>query len=337
MQVGYVDKRKAGVNMDILYTLLMDRCNEIKTEGEIKEKTDKVHEAYKRIIDFSTAARKEGLLALELMAEELDKNDETQAFFYSQILLIVDGTDNDIVIDIGTNGLISSDFLSYDGLIALMYLRGSIMIQNGDHSQVIEMTLKSMLPQFIRNSISAEEKNRAFSFAEPESFFGLNHEASTENDTKTESKVELLCKDDGEIDETDHSIINQTAITLLYLSDQSMQRLLKEVDIIDIAFIMKALPGKVRKRIFDNLSTRLGNMIAEDMELIGTARLCDQEDTCSKVMRKLVRLVDMCEIAYDVSVLKVVLDIYDKAEKKNRELREEYRELKKIIDQIYLR
>lgn len=48
--------------------------------------------------------------------------------------------------------------------------------------------------------------------------------------------------------------------------------------------------------------------------------------------------MDCGEIAdFDTFVLKVVLDIYDNAEKKNRELGEPYKDLRKIIENIYRR
>lgn len=305
--------------MDILYKLLQNRCDEIKTEGEKKEKIDKVIDAYYRVLDFADEGRKEGLLALDFKSEGLDMNDRAQAMFFSHIQMVVDGTEPKLLKDIMINELITSGLSSYEGLMALMYLRGSIMIQGGDTTRVIEMMMKSLLPDFIRKELGERECEKEQSNAP----------------AKEENKIAELCKDNSEPDETDHSLINQTALTLINLSDQAVQRLLRDVNNNDIVFMMVGLPGKARKRVFDNLSPRLGEMIAEDVKYLGPVRLRDVEEACAKVMKILVSLVDGCEIIFDETVLKVVLDIYENAEKKNAELREEYRELKKIIDNIY--
>lgn len=285
--------------MDILYKLLMNKCDEIKLEKNNQEMIRKVIEAYKRILDISNGARKEGLLTLEMMAEDLDKSDAMLAFLYSVIIMIVDGADSSFVTEIGINEIISSDFRSYDGIIALMYLRGSLMIQSGDNPRVIEKMIKSMLPPFLRSAVENKDVNDIFSN-------GINE------DTK---KIEQLCIDDVAIDENDHSLVNQTAITFVNLSDSDIQRLLRDVENKDLGLILKVIPGKARKRIFDNISTRLGGMIADNMDCLGPVRISDAEDSCVKVMKECLRLARCYEIFFDVTMLKEVLDKYDNSKK----------------------
>lgn len=305
--------------MNMMYRLLDDRCNEIKAEGVNGKKTEMIIDAFYKIIECANVAREEGLLALEEMAESLDKTERTQELFASQLAMIVDGTEHALVIDMGINELISSGLKSYEGLIALMYLRGCIMIQAGDTPRVIEMMIRSLLPDCVRKELLSEAGECDMSAV-----------------MKTaEDKIANLCEDNAEIDKSNHSLINQTAITIVSLTDMAIRRLLREVDNDDIAFMMKALPGKARRRVFDNMSQRLGELIADDMEYMGPVRLRDVEEVCAKVMKKLMKLIDMCEIDFDASILKVVLDIYENAEEKNKKLREEYRELKAIIDNIY--
>ena len=40
-------------------------------------------------------------------------------------------------------------------------------------------------------------------------------------------------------------------------------------------------------------------------------------------------------VAGDTTVLRMVLDIYDNAEKRNQELREQYKDIKNLIEEIY--
>ena len=99
---------------------------------------------------------------------------------------------------------------------------------------------------------------------------------------------------------------------------------------------MKVLTGKARKRIFDNMSERLAIMIAKDMEYIEPVTLRQADESCAKILKTLVHLVNMCEIAgYETETIMFVLDIYDTIGKKNKELKEKYKDIKKMADDIY--
>ena len=99
---------------------------------------------------------------------------------------------------------------------------------------------------------------------------------------------------------------------------------------------MKGLPGKARARILDNMSPRLAVMLAEDVLHMGPVRMRDVEEECVKIMRTVIRLSDSGEIlAYDLSIPKVVIDLHESAERENKELRNKYRELRDIINEIF--
>ena len=84
------------------------------------------------------------------------------------------------------------------------------------------------------------------------------------------------------------------------------------------------------------MSHRLALMIAEDMEYMGSVRLSDAEEGCVNIMKVLIKLVDYGEVAdHDMTISKVVLDIYEHTRKSNEELKNKYRDLKNAIDQIY--
>lgn len=142
--------------MEMLHKYLMDRCNEIKAEGPNQEKMNEVIEVFHTIVNFAIAMHREGILFLAEMAETLDLNNRTEKFFCSQLKMVIEGTEPHYVIDMGINNLISAGFQSYEGLIALMYFRGSIMIQAGDTIGVVEMMLRSLLPESIEGKIGAE-------------------------------------------------------------------------------------------------------------------------------------------------------------------------------------
>ena len=60
-------------------------------------------------------------------------------------MLVVDGTDPELVAEIGMNRIVANGFSSFEGLVALMYYKAALMIQSGVNPCVIEEYLKSLI------------------------------------------------------------------------------------------------------------------------------------------------------------------------------------------------
>ena len=255
---------------------LKNKCNEINSSEKNPQMISKVIEAYDCICDFANMGRKEGLLALEEAAENLDLNDDTKRLFFEQITLVVDGTEPVLVKNMGANRCVSCNLTSYEGLINLMYVYGSLMIQAGNNLFIVERMLKSMMPKSILEELQKLECQNALPKA-------LREE---------EDKVEALCKDDKKIDDKDHSVTAETAKALILLSDKDIQRLLRETDISTLALVMKGMPGKARARLFGNMSSRLSLLVAEHMSYMGPVRLKDVEEDCVRMMKTMLNLHD---------------------------------------------
>lgn len=309
--------------MELLHQLFMDRHDEIRREGSSEDQEAKVIDAYELVKKFANVARREGLLALEECAENLDQGNKSQELFSELLILVVDGTEPKILTEIGFHKIIADHLPSYDGLISLLFLRGSLMIQEGVNPYLMDIYLKSMMPVSCKKLLAQWESRQKCSMADVA-------------EEQPKDKIRRLCEDEKEPEQGDYGIVNQAALALIALSDRSMERLLREIDNISITVAMKGMPGKARKRIFDNVSTRLGIMLAEDMSFMGPVRMKDVEAACHEILKKLLRLEDRGEIAgFDTSVLKIVMDVYDRAEKNNRELREQYKDIKQLIEEIY--
>ncbi len=304
---------------------LKNKCNEIKSDANNQEKINHVIRAYDTILHFSNAARQEGLLALEEKAAKLDKNinNEPDLFFKFLIMMVVDGTEPALIEEAGMNRCIAFNLPSYNGLIRLMYLKGALMIQAGNNPAAIRCFLKTMMPLNILKVLEQKENNDAL----PESLIQLK---------KEKNLIASLCRENEKIDEHDHSIIGQTAITIEKLSDNEIQRILREIDNNTLSVAMKGFSGTVRKKFFDNLSSRLGHLIAEDMVYMGPARLRDVEKSCAKIMETYIKLAGSGEITSTYAqAAKLVLDIYETAQKQNKEIKEKYSMIKQLIDEIY--
>ena len=122
---------------NIFYSELRKCCNEMYSDRENSEKISKVIEAYDRAILFSDIARKEGLLALEEASEGLDLIDVTQEFLLQSIMLVVDGTDPELVAEIGMNRIVANSFSSFEGFAMLLLIPISTPIQCWQASSMI--------------------------------------------------------------------------------------------------------------------------------------------------------------------------------------------------------
>ncbi|MCL2085255.1 MAG: flagellar motor switch protein FliG, partial [Oscillospiraceae bacterium] len=83
---------------------------------------------------------------------------------------------------------------------------------------------------------------------------------------------------------------------IVKLDKRAIQRVLKEVDNADLTISLKTATPEVAKMIFDNMSTRLRDMIKEDMEYMGPVRVRDVEEAQQKIVNVIRRLQDTGEI-----------------------------------------
>ena len=83
---------------------------------------------------------------------------------------------------------------------------------------------------------------------------------------------------------------------ILLLDDKSIQRVLREVENSDLAVALKGSVENVQEAIFRNMSSRLVDMIKEDMEYMGPVRMKDVEESQQKSVNIIRKLEDTGEI-----------------------------------------
>lgn len=83
---------------------------------------------------------------------------------------------------------------------------------------------------------------------------------------------------------------------ILMPDDRSIQRVLREVENSELAVALKNANEEVQNVIFNNMSTRLVDMIKEDMEYMGPVRLKDVEEAQQKIVNIIRKLEDSAEI-----------------------------------------
>ncbi len=83
---------------------------------------------------------------------------------------------------------------------------------------------------------------------------------------------------------------------IITLDDQSIRRVLREIDFKDLAYALKGSSTEVTDRIIKNLSKRAGEMLAEDIEMLGPVRLREVEEAQQKIVQVIRRLDEAGEI-----------------------------------------
>lgn len=77
---------------------------------------------------------------------------------------------------------------------------------------------------------------------------------------------------------------------IVVLDDRSMQEVLRQIDPVRLALALKGVSGEVHEKIMRNLSERARESLAEEIDLLGPARVRDVEAAQSEIVRQIRRL-----------------------------------------------
>jgi flagellar motor switch protein FliG len=80
------------------------------------------------------------------------------------------------------------------------------------------------------------------------------------------------------------------------LDDRSCQRVLREIDIRELAVAMKGASDAVREKVFKNMAKRAAAMLQEEMEYLGPVRAKEVEEAQQKLVNVIRQLEDLGEI-----------------------------------------
>lgn len=305
---------------DIYYEELRKNC--AASTKFTAEQVEKVINSVKNVLEFHTVARKEGLLALEEECESLNK--ETEEKYFAELLtLVVDGTDSILVNEYALNRYFAANITGYEGIIYLIYYKGTLMIQTGENPMIVEKILESMLPENIKKLYMEKKREETERLRKSEQ-------------EDLQDKINSICSKNCEADEKEHTLLSEANLIFEKRSDRDIQRILREVDNNELAVAMKALSGNACRRIFDNLSPRLAAMIAEDIEYMGPVRMKDVDESVIKIMNVVLKLAKVGEIYDDnLIVLKIVMDIHNKDKEVCNMYKERYSDLKQALDNLW--
>ncbi|MCM1257099.1 MAG: hypothetical protein NC307_04520 [Roseburia sp.] len=258
---------------DIFYTEIRNKVREITND---QEDAKMLIAAADKILEMAHIARKEGLFALEEVSENLGKDDFWH-YFREMIALLIDGTDEEVIEDICLSQYFTLDLKGAEGLVYLIFLRGTLAIQACECEYFLTKRLQSLLPVQVLQIYEPKSWNVEPTYAE---------------------KVEELCQRGSVVDrESDVYFFHHMAdYTFANLTDADMKRVLKDVPTDDLAKALKGMDGKASKKVFDNLPLRIQEEVVEDMEYMCPIRLMDIADGKHKILNILVNLINDGEI-----------------------------------------
>jgi flagellar motor switch protein FliG len=109
------------------------------------------------------------------------------------------------------------------------------------------------------------------------------------------SIIEALDKEDPDLAEEIRKrlFVFEDIVTL---DDNSIRRIMREVDFKDLALALKGANDEVGDKIFKNISQRAGEMLREDIDLLGPVRVRDVEEKQQKIVQVIRRLDEAGEI-----------------------------------------
>ena len=230
----------------------MDRMLYDVRQDAIEKSRNSEEREQKRLIDIavymiklSQTVRREGLLSLEDAMQKC--KDE---FAKRLMLLTVDGTKPDRLLEIATNAYWVEEPLGIEAMVAYFCICGVLFIQEGENDFVMEQTFQSLIPQKWQQEYIAKMENQ-------------KKETALIHQKEISEKFDKICPKSPNA----HLLGNIHALEkeIETLSDRELQRLLRDVDSHSLAACVYALNQVTRERILSNLSQRLVNKIKESV------------------------------------------------------------------------
>lgn len=80
------------------------------------------------------------------------------------------------------------------------------------------------------------------------------------------------------------------------LADESIQKIIKEVDSKTLALALKATSDELQSKIYDNMSERAGGMLKDELEYLGPVRVREVEEAQGTILEIIRRLDEAGEI-----------------------------------------
>ncbi|MDF2885011.1 MAG: DNA-binding protein AraC-type [Clostridiaceae bacterium] len=223
----------------------------------------------KELLNLANIARKSGIFALE---DKLDKLEHQ--FFRKALEMIIDGTEPEILRQQLLNLAFFGGNTGYELMMRLLITEGVIAIQKGLTSYMIRDLLISYLgDDFIKES---------------ESYF----EFDSDSKSKTIEKFIALTASKKVISK-ECSLLEEP---LSKMNNRSLARLLREIDIMTLAYAIYGSSGIIQEKVLKHISERQACILIEEisgMEEIISIEVSKEQKKILEVLKSLVENGDV--------------------------------------------
>ena len=260
--------------------------DEVNATEVVAEKRQALITALAGIVELSNIARKEVLLRLEYvledMAEEARDRVPLQSYLQQMIELVTDGTEPELIQEICMLQFAVRQLAGYDALIYFVYLKGMLCIQAGENPLTVQRHLRVILPEAVEAVYEENKPKNIFVPApkaakEPENLVQKYSEPSAKQDSEDGQRIAL-----GEQFE-----LRILEILLKEMDGNSVKELLQDMDNALLAIAMKGMDGESCGKIFQNMTDRRAERIASDMHYMGPVRLKDVRDAARHIIEQI--------------------------------------------------
>ena len=288
------------------------------SSADIKNQEEMIFATVKQVIDLAKIARREGLLALEEVVEGIAVEAKEEAL-KQLIILMVDGTEPQILEEIGLSRYYSHLYTDYGALQYFIYLEGVLSIQAGENLTILEERLKVMLPVDMYVSYS----------------FELEKAKQEEKQKKEKNLIQNLCKGEPiwNSEGKGYYVYKLLDYLICDMSDKELQRVLREIENTTLELAMKGMSGNARKHIFSNTSERLANLIAEDMMSMGIVQAVDILEASQKILNVTIRLIELGEISERYEYLEPFYQVFRVDTVQQRQKNNKIAQLKMLVEE----
>lgn len=283
---------------ELFYTELSRISEDIShiKEGDEKDlKKKHVLLIFRSIIETSSRIRKEGLSPAEVSVM-MKISGSDHKYLPEMLDMLAEDMTPDLFEDICMTRYYSEGYTGYEALIFLISMRGVMAISQSDNPYVVEDKLIAMLPEDIR-------KEYEDSASEDGNMAGLYDKRIIEK--QCEGELPFKPSDRGYI------VAKLADCAIRGMDDTSVRVLLEYIDRKDLLICMRGMSGVARKKIFDNQSSRLSLMIADDMEHCEPVAVTEVVSELDKLVGTMTRLMDNGIVGYQESeALNLIYEIY---------------------------
>lgn len=223
---------------------------QVKSQPLSDEEQEQLFDAIAEVMIMSRAGREKGLLALEEEAEKMEKTLVHYRLLKNGAMLVVDGTDPDIIEEILTSNYWVDSQSKIEYVVGYICIRGILMVQDGMNPRIIEDMLYAVVPAMYR------EKGKEWS----------DKVVGQYRDKKLAADLERYAQIDYQ--PTEQQVILYAGIweqKLRTMTDKDIQRTLMDIDNDWLTSAMLALSEDAKEILFANMSRRLSYMLKTDI------------------------------------------------------------------------